>query len=724
MSVAASIVIELLAKTGSFETDMNRASKLVDQKFRAMGRSAERWIAGLASAFSVGVLVAKARELARGLDELKDTAEAIGTTVENFSALEDIAMRTGTSMDALSTIMLRFNKVLTDAQPESSMAKALAAIGMQAEQLRQMDPSQALQQVAISLTRYADDANKARLIQELFNRSAREAAPFLNDLANAGQLNAKVTAEQAARAERFAQMMASFDKTVTDASRNILTSLIPVLERLAFQLNVGMQNANGFWDALRKFGTLNPFRSTQSAIEAEQRKIDDLQTAIDRQNKATGGRFRNPAWERALQEAKDRLNYLKQIQQFEAMQGLPVEGYPDAVSRRLGAGQAGKPSVGTGWMSPDKDGSKKSLLESYIEQLQRSLDKTYELSQVEQTLRDIQMGRLGTLTTKQREQVLALAQQIDVRRDLQEQIRMGREAAIAEGDAVTRANEAYQDMINGLLQGGPQAQLEALRMRLKALADELEGGRISPERFLDAVDGLLGISDAAKRAEDSYRQMIQAMLDSGPEAKLEALRTKMLALRDEFLKGAISAQQFTDAATGVLGLDKPLERTRSAAEDLGFTFASAFEDAIVGGKGLSEVLKGLEQDILRILTRRMVTEPLADYFLQMFKRSGGNPLQMFINGIGSLFSGIFGGSRQGGGDVIAGRSYLVGEAGPERFVPRTTGTILPTQRMAGPASYVTVENAFTFSAPQTRATQQQIAAATGLGVRRALVRGT
>ena len=48
-----------------------------------------------------------------------------------------------------------------------------------------------------------------------------------------------------------------------------------------------------------------------------------------------------------------------------------------------------------------------------------------------------------------------------------------------------------------------------------------------------------------------------------------------------------------------------------AARDLGFTFASAFEDAIVAGEDLSDILEGLEDDILRILARTLITEPLA-----------------------------------------------------------------------------------------------------------------
>ena len=46
---------------------------------------------------------------------------------------------------------------------------------------------------------------------------------------------------------------------------------------------------------------------------------------------------------------------------------------------------------------------------------------------------------------------------------------------------------------------------------------------------------------------------------------------------------------------------------------------------------------------------------------------------------------MFAGSREGGGDVIGGRSYLVGENGPELFTPRGTGTITPNSGGSPPA---------------------------------------
>jgi hypothetical protein len=54
-----------------------------------------------------------------------------------------------------------------------------------------------------------------------------------------------------------------------------------------------------------------------------------------------------------------------------------------------------------------------------------------------------------------------------------------------------------------------------------------------------------------------------------------------------------------------------------------------------------------------------------------------------VKGIGGVIDGIFGGARANGGPVSSGKSYLVGERGPELFVPSGSGNIIPNSAMGG-----------------------------------------
>lgn len=121
------------------------------------------------------------------------------------------------------------------------------------------------------------------------------------------------------------------------------------------------------------------------------------------------------------------------------------------------------------------------------------------------------------------------------------------------------------------------------------------------------------------------------------------------------------------------------QKTDDIAKQLGLTFSSAFEDAIIEGKKFSDVLRGIGQDLLRIAARKLVTEPLA--------KMGGDIFS-------SLASAVFGGGKALGGPVDAGTSYLVGERGPEMFVPNTGGTIVPNSSMGGgPTVYADMRGA-------------------------------
>lgn len=81
----------------------------------------------------------------------------------------------------------------------------------------------------------------------------------------------------------------------------------------------------------------------------------------------------------------------------------------------------------------------------------------------------------------------------------------------------------------------------------------------------------------------------------------------------------------------------------------------------------------------------------------MFSSLGGGGGQ---GGIGALLSSALAGvvgapGRSTGGPVSAGRSYMVGERGPELFVPGSSGRIEPAGRAAGAGRDVRVSIALT-----------------------------
>ena len=96
------------------------------------------------------------------------------------------------------------------------------------------------------------------------------------------------------------------------------------------------------------------------------------------------------------------------------------------------------------------------------------------------------------------------------------------------------------------------------------------------------------------------------------------------------------------------------------SSDAGNIIALGFEDAILSGQKLQEVIKGIGRDLLRMVFQQTITAPLA-------------------KGIGNVIAGLP--FMANGGPVSANSPYIVGERGPELFVPHASGSIVSNSNM-------------------------------------------
>ena len=94
-----------------------------------------------------------------------------------------------------------------------------------------------------------------------------------------------------------------------------------------------------------------------------------------------------------------------------------------------------------------------------------------------------------------------------------------------------------------------------------------------------------------------------------------------------------------------------------------------------------KVIGGLASTLISLFARVAgVIDGVIDAIRTLINLVKNNPV---VSGISGLISNVFGGGRAAGGSVLGGTSYLVGERGPELFVPGGNGTIVPNNRLGG-----------------------------------------
>ena len=142
--------------------------------------------------------------------------------------------------------------------------------------------------------------------------------------------------------------------------------------------------------------------------------------------------------------------------------------------------------------------------------------------------------------------------------------------------------------------------------------------------------------------------------------------------------------------------------------------ASAFDQFAKTGKLSFDSLKQIALKALADIASAALKSGLNSLFGGGGKSSGGGLFSSLLNAGLSLF-GLSG--RAGGGPVTSGQPYVVGERGPELFIPQGAGSIQPNGGSGNQPVNITVNVSGSAAEPAAMArSAQQVAAA----VRRSL----
>lgn len=604
-------------------------------------------IAGVLATGGIAALVTSAINAA---DNLRDLSQSTGLAVESLGGLGFAASQNGGSLESVASAAGKLNKTLAEAAAGGDKALEpfkLLGIAVTDAAGRTKSADVVFAEVADRFKEFEDGPEKSALALRLFGKAGAEQIALLNEGGDALRANIEyykrfsgVTAEVAREADQFNDTLGKINLLSRSLGITIASTLLPSLQAVADRLLLAKENGSLFAGVATaiKFAfdsVALGAASVSLSLNLAGLKVGEFAAKVGLLLR--GGTVTEYT---AISDAV-RADIARATAEFKSFGqqvlgigtsspndesnaerrrlGLPVVGTtgPKQTAPRLSAEDSDKKS------KPKIDAATKAI-ESYIEQLERQVLKNQDLTATEEAVNFLRTKGVRA-TNEQEAAILGLARALDKEAEQLDRIRLKQQLAIDAGEEVNRANAERTQRIQALLSGTPGQKSAQLQKDIELLREELERFQASAGQY------------------------------------------------------GISVEQYVEAIQKLTGVSTELEKSKSLAEELGLTFQSAFEDAIVGGKGLGSILKGLEQDILRIVTRQYVTKPIADSVGKLLGGSGGGGLGDIV---GKFFGSIFG-ARAEGGPVMAGRTYLVGERGPELFKAPASGTIVPNDQLPG-----------------------------------------
>ncbi|MGI9359514.1 MAG: hypothetical protein ACR2ON_08925 [Paracoccaceae bacterium] len=196
-----------------------------------------------------------------------------------------------------------------------------------------------------------------------------------------------------------------------------------------------------------------------------------------------------------------------------------------------------------------------------------------------------------------------------------------------------------------------------LRDAVDKLKKAIKGDAADPSdivAFAGSAIAMAELEDASKKAESSVENLKGALVNLG--VTKDIVVPVIDDLKDKFTDLELS---FADAAD---------------------RFADSMTQMVMSGR----LNFGTMKDMFKDMVRQMIADALKAQVIKpliggLFSAAGsmfGGPSNPLGLALGNVGTGIQTGKLAGGGSVNGGNPYLVGERGPELFVPNTSGSIM------------------------------------------------
>lgn len=259
----------------------------------------------------------------------------------------------------------------------------------------------------------------------------------------------------------------------------------------------------------------------------------------------------------------------------------------------------------------------------------------------------------------------------------------------------------YSDLLqkNGIaLYNAQITEQQRIGVQKELLALQSSRNRLLPEEVQHAQEVLIAKQEYARQLRVIAQMEISA--EDRRQANLRA--EEELRLRLELAEQRLSQIRERRQGSFLDGINRGLrefarqipteiERGQAAFESVMENMTSALDRFVQTGKlSFKDLARSIIQDLIRIQLRAQMSS--------LFSRLFGNLTTAFTYGtnIGSQQTSMLAAQdsvfRADGGPVSGNQPYIVGERGPELFVPRSAGNIVPNHAMAAVGGVTNVTN--------------------------------
>lgn len=586
------LTLDLIAKTGGFESGMDKAARIADKRTREIERQAKerakaietafagmaRAVAGpLAAAFSVGALVDYGRRLADTGKEIQRFSQLTATTTTEFQLYAHGAETAGISSEKFADIVKDVQDKIgefinTGGGPLKEFFENIAPkIGVTAEQFKNLSGPQALELFYSSLEKANLSQKEMVFWLEAIGNDATLLQPLLKD-------NAQGFKDAAAEAERFGLILS--DETLAGLEeirkggkaaqmsfegwmRQLAEDTLPTLLELSRNMDSVKLAMGGLGDVanLAIRGTLNTLAT--AAITAS-KAFEYLGTAI-------GGSLAAlvQAGKGEFSAASETIKALKAD-----LASIDTE-YQKSVGRIWTGGtqipELPKPQIaGTSGSSIKGSSEKKKSDRSKAE----SDPLTESAKLYEQAMKALDQAQLKAdasalnLTGTQAELMRVMSDPLFAQMPEE-----WRAIITAEAEFVLQTEAAAEEQrrLNELLAATPTAQLEKSRETMLFLASAFEQGKISAEQFSEAAQVALGnIPEAAKPATDTFLDMTLVANDAA-NSMADAFTNYLFNPMDKSIEEMLAS--FLKAIAQMIAQALILKAIKTGMSAMGFAFA-------------------------------------------------------------------------------------------------------------------------------------------------------